>query len=93
VHVAIVQTMTFLKETLRRKDNYDKICSENRQLNALFTRQQKDREKRRTRDKALKEARDKDRVEEEEHQAVILWGAICKRKILKMLVFIKYHDI
>ena len=41
------------------KDNYDKICSENRQLNALFTRQQKDQEKRRARDEALKEARDK----------------------------------
>ena len=49
------------------KDNYDKIWSENRRLNALFTRQQKDKEKR---DKALKEARDKARVEEEEHQAV-----------------------
>jgi len=36
--------------------------------NALFTRQQKDKE--RARDKALKEARDKARVEEEEHQAV-----------------------
>ena len=52
------------------KDNYDKICSENRQLNVLFTRQQKDKEKRRTRDEALKEARDKARVEEEERQAV-----------------------
>ena len=51
-------------------DNYDKICSENRQLNVLFTRQQKDKEKRRTRDETLKEARDKARVEEEEHQAV-----------------------
>jgi len=40
------------------KDNYDKICSENRQLNALFTRQQKDKEKRRARDEALKEARE-----------------------------------
>jgi len=39
------------------KGNYDKICSENRQLNALFTRQQKDKEKRRARDEALKEAR------------------------------------
>jgi len=38
--------------------------------NALFTRQQKDKEKRRARDKALKEARDKARVEEEERQAV-----------------------
>ena len=37
------------------KDNYDKICSENRQLNALFTRQQKDKDKRRARDEALKE--------------------------------------
>jgi len=36
-------------------NNYDKICSENRQLNALFTRQQKDQEKRRARDEALKE--------------------------------------
>jgi len=51
------------------KDKYDKICSENRQLNALFIRQQKDKEKRRARDKALKEARDKARVEEEERQA------------------------
>ena len=38
------------------KDNYDKICLENRQLNALFTGQQKDKEKRRARDEALKEA-------------------------------------
>ena len=52
------------------KDNYDKICSENRQLNALFTWQQKDKEKRRARDKALKEPRDKARVEEEERQAM-----------------------
>ena len=52
------------------KDNYDKICSENWQLNALFTGQQKDKEKRRARDEALKEARDKARVEEEERQAV-----------------------
>ena len=51
------------------KDNYDKICSENRQLNALFTRQQKDKEKRRARD-TPKEARDKARVEEEEREAV-----------------------
>ena len=51
-------------------DNYDKICSENELLNALFTRQQKDKEKRRARDKDLKEARDKTRVEEEERQAV-----------------------
>jgi len=43
--------------------NYDKIWSENRQLNALFTRQQKDKEKRRARDEALKEARDKARVD------------------------------
>ena len=50
------------------KDNYDKICSESQQLNALFTRQQKDKEKRR--DEALKEARDKARVQEEERQAV-----------------------
>ena len=48
----------------------DNICSENRQLNALFTRQQKDKEKRRAKVKALKEARDKAKVEEEEHQAV-----------------------
>jgi len=41
------------------KDNYDKICSENQQLNALFTRQQKDKEKRRARDEALKEARER----------------------------------
>ena len=51
------------------KDSYGKICSEN-QLNALFTRQQKDKERRRARDEALKEARDKARVEEEERQAV-----------------------
>ena len=37
-----------------------------KQLNAL----QKDKEKRRARDEALKEARDKARVEEEERQAV-----------------------
>ena len=42
----------------------------NRQLNALFTWQQKDKEKRRARDEALKEARDKARVEEEECQAM-----------------------
>ena len=52
------------------KDNCDEICSENRQLNALFTRPQKDKEKRRARDEALKEARDKARVEEGERQAV-----------------------
>jgi len=52
------------------KDNYDKICSQNWQLNALFIRQQKDKEKRRARDEALKEARDKAKVEEEERQAV-----------------------
>jgi len=52
------------------KDNYDQICSENWQLNALFTRQQKQKEKRRARDEARKEARDKARVEEEECQAV-----------------------
>ena len=33
--------------------------------NALFTRQQKDKEKRRARDEALKEARDKARVEDQ----------------------------
>ena len=43
------------------KDNYDKSCSENRQLNAPFTRQPKDKEKRRAREEALKEARDKAR--------------------------------
>ena len=52
------------------KDNCDQICSENQQLNALFTGQQKDKEKRRARGEALKEARDKARVEEEERQAV-----------------------
>ena len=43
------------------KYNYDKTCSENRQLNAPFTRQPKDKEKRRAREEALKEARDKAR--------------------------------
>ena len=52
------------------KDNYDKICSENQRPSALFTRQQKDKERRRARDEALKEARDKTKVEEEERQAV-----------------------
>ena len=42
------QARTCLKETLM-KDSYDKICSEN-QLNALFTRQQKDKDRRRARD-------------------------------------------
>ena len=56
------------------KDNYDKICSDNQQLNALFTRQQKDKEKRRAKVKALKEARDKARVEEEPH-------AGCERQV------------
>ena len=54
------------------KDNYDKICSETRQLNALFTRQQKDKEKRRARDEALKEARDKARVLVEDQRNVRL---------------------
>jgi len=59
--------ITWLERELKvMNDNYDKICSENRQLNALFTRQQKDKEKRRARDEALKEARNKARVEEEE---------------------------
>jgi len=49
------------------KDNYDKICSENQQLNALFTRQQKDKEKRRARDEALKEARE--------------WRSSCERQV------------
>ena len=60
----------FERDLKAMNDNYDKICSENRQLNALFTRQKKDKEKRRARDEALKEARDKARVEEEEGQAV-----------------------
>jgi len=60
--------MTWLERDLKAmNNNYDKICSENRRLNALFTRQQKDKE--RARDE-LKEARDKARVEEEEVQAV-----------------------
>jgi len=47
--------MTWLERDLKAmNDNYDKICSENQQLNALFTRQQKDKEKRRARDEALK---------------------------------------
>jgi len=72
VHAATVQTgHDMLKRDFKAiKDNYDKICSEIRQLNALFTRQQKDKEKRRARDEALKEARDKARVEEEKCQAV-----------------------
>jgi len=72
VHAATVQTgHDMLKRDFKAmKDNYDKICSENQQLNAQFTRQQKDQEKRRARDEALKEAKDKARVEEEECQAV-----------------------
>ena len=60
MHAATVQTGNdMLERDLKAmKDNYDKICSENRQLNALFTRQHKDKEKRRERDEALKEARD-----------------------------------
>jgi len=67
VHAATIQTGhdTLERDLKAMNDNYDKICSENRQLNALFTRQQKDKEKRRARDEALKEARDKARVEEE----------------------------
>jgi len=71
VHATAQQREDHLQQQQQvMKDNYDKICSENRQLNALFTGQQKDKEKRRTRDEALKEARDKARVEEEECQAV-----------------------
>jgi len=72
MHVATVQTRhDMLERDLKAmNNNYDKICSENRQLNAMFTRQQKDKGKRGARDEALKEARDKARVEEEEHQAV-----------------------
>jgi len=48
MHAATVQTgHDMLERDLKAmKDNYDKICSENRQLNALFTRQQKDKIKR-----------------------------------------------
>ena len=55
MHAATVQTgHDMLERDLKAmKDNYDKICSENRQLKALFTRQQKDKEKRRARDTAL----------------------------------------
>ena len=72
MHAATIQTgHDMLERDLKAmKDNYDKICSENQQLNVLFTRQQKDKEKRRARDEALKEARDKARVEGEERQAV-----------------------
>jgi len=40
VHAATVQTgYDMLERDLKAmKDNYDKICLENRQLNALFTR-------------------------------------------------------
>ena len=60
MHAATVPTgHDMLERDLKAmKDNYDKICSENRQLNALFTRQQEDKEKRRARDEAPKEARD-----------------------------------
>ena len=56
MHAATTQTgHDMLERDLKAmKDNYDKICSENRQLNALFTGQQKDKEKRRARDEALK---------------------------------------
>jgi len=76
VHAATVQTgHDMLERDLKvMKDNCNKICSENRQLNAMFTRQQKDKEKRRARDEALKEARDKARVEEEERPG-------CKRQV------------
>ena len=52
------------------EDRYQKICSENRELNALFTKQQKDKDKRRAREAALMEAKEKARIEEEERPAV-----------------------
>ena len=63
MHAATIQTgHDMLERDLKAmKDNYDKTCSENQQLNAPFTRQQKDKEKRRAREEALKEARDKAR--------------------------------
>ena len=56
VHAATVQTGhdTLERDFKAMKDKYDKICSENQQLNALFTKQQKDKEKIRARDEALK---------------------------------------
>ena len=47
------------------KDAYHNIFSENRHLNALFTRQQKDTGAELAREEALTEAREKSRVEEE----------------------------
>jgi len=72
VHAATVQTGhdMFERDLKAMNDIYDKICSENRQLNGLFTRPQRDKKKRRARDEALKEARDKAREEKEEGQAV-----------------------
>jgi len=91
MHVATVQTgYDMLERDLKAmKDNYDRIYSENWQLNALFTRQQKDKEKRRARDEALKEARDKARVEEEEGQAV---RDKCDRKWRQDLQFERFLD-
>jgi len=57
VHATTIQTGHDMLERDFKAMNYDKIYSENQQLNALFTRQQKDKEKRRARDETLKEAR------------------------------------
>ena len=52
------------------QDKYDKICTENRELNAIFNKQRRDMERQRAREQTLKDAREKARVEEEERQAV-----------------------
>ena len=51
-------------------NNYYKVCSENRSLNAKFASQRREEEQRKAHNDSLKEARDKERVEEEERQAV-----------------------
>ena len=51
-------------------NDYYKVCSENRFLNAKFASQRREEEQRKAHNDLLKEARDKARVEEEERQAV-----------------------
>ena len=58
------------KDLVIINNNYDRICAENRELNAIFNKQKRDKEKRVAREQALKDAREKARVEEEERQAV-----------------------
>ena len=52
------------------QDNYARVCRENRQLNAIFNEQKWEAERRTERAQALKDAREKAKVEEEERLAV-----------------------